>query len=239
MVLPIQSDLRALKNPRKAEILSGFFKTGPGQYGEGDVFLGVPVPETRKLVRKYLETADFDTVSLLLKSPYHEERFAGVLMIVEFAKRKTYPIETIARFYMDHRERINSWDLVDVSSEHIIGPYLAHGLSGPERRRFIEDCIASPHLWTNRIIILASFYGIKHGNADMIFSIAPHFFTHPHDLIHKSAGWMLREAGKRVSETALYAFLDTYASRMPRTMLRYAIERMPEEKKRRYMHYQL
>lgn len=174
-------------------------------------------------------------VHILLSSEYHEERLAGVLILVEFAKRKTFPIEEIAEFYMEHSDRINNWDLVDTSAGYIIGPYLTHCLSEPECSVFIEKCIASEHLWTNRIIILTSLYFITQGDASMIFAIAPRFFPHRHDLIHKATGWMLREAGKRVSEKLLCDFLDIHAGAMPRTMLRYAIERLSEEKRKKYI----
>lgn len=177
----------------------------------------------------------FKEIQTLLDSLYHEERLAGVLILVEFAKRKTFPLETIAKFYMAHTDRINNWDLVDTSAGYIIGPYLAHCLSESDREVFIEKCIASEHLWTNRIIILASLYFIVRGDANMILAIAPRFFPHRHDLIHKAAGWMLREAGKRVSDKLLCDFLDIHAGAMPRTMLRYAIERLSEEKRKRYM----
>lgn len=186
-------------------------------------------------MKKYLSASALESVDTLLGSPYHEERLAGVLTLVEFAKRKTFPIKEIAEFYMTHTDRINNWDLVDTSAGYIIGPYIAHCLSELERADFIEKCIASKHLWTNRIIILASLYFIVQGDASMIFAIAPRFFPHKHDLIHKATGWMLREAGKRVSEELLCEFLDTHAGAMPRTMLRYAIERLSEEKKRKYM----
>ena len=171
---------------------------------------------------------------MLLLSEYHEERLAAMLILVDFAKRKIFSVRVLADFYMQNAHRINNWDLVDVSSEHIIGPYILE-LRENERMTFIEACITSPHLWTNRIIVLTSFHSIKKGDPSMIFRIAPHFFSHPHDLIHKAAGWMLREAGKRCSESLLCQFLDEHAGRMPRTMLRYAIERLPEEQRKSYM----
>lgn len=146
-----------------------------------------------------------------------------------------YNIKQLAEFYMNHREYINNWDLVDTSAEHIIGPYIEQCLTHEERMKFIDDCIASPHLWTNRIIILASFYQIKKWDEKPTFSIVPRFLNHPHDLMHKACGWMLREVGKRIDENKLCKFLDEYATRMPRTMLRYAIERLDEEKKMSYM----
>lgn len=191
--------------------------------------------DTRKVVQSYIAEASFETVEVLLESEYHEERLAGVLILVEWAKKKKVPITELARFYMQHRECINNWDLVDTSAEHIIGPYIESRLTHAEGVSFIESCISSEHLWTNRIIILASFYQIKHGNESLTFSLVPRFLSHPHDLIHKACGWMLREVGKRVSEEKLCEFLDTYSTKMPRTMLRYAIERLDMETKIQYM----
>lgn len=173
-------------------------------------------------------------VETLLQSKYHEERLAGVLLLAGFAKNKTFSVGQICHFYMEHAACVNNWDLVDVSSEPIIGPYLAE-LPKEQRTDFVERCIATPHLWTNRMIIIATFYDIKQGKAKSIFAIAPRFFTHPHDLIHKATGWMLREAGKRVSEEQLCEFLDTHTKNMPRTMLRYAIERLDEPKRKTYL----
>ena len=178
---------------------------------------------------------DLEKVEILLRSEYHEERLAGVHTLVEFAKKKQYNIQELGEFYMSHANRINNWDLVDTSAPDIIWPYIEQSLAHEERMKFIDDCIASPHLWTNRIIILASFYQIKKWDEKLIFSIIPRFLDHPHDLMHKACGWMLREVGKRVSENKLCEFLDEYVTRMPRTMLRYAIERLDTEKKVSYM----
>ena len=199
------------------------------------MFLGIPVGDTRSVVQHYRNDTNFETVEILLGSEYHEERLSGVLMLVEWAKKQKFPIDEFANFYMNHRNQINNWDLVDTSAEHIIGPYIENYLTHEERLAFIESCISSEHLWTNRIIILASFYQIKHGNEALTFSLVPRFLSHPHDLIHKACGWMLREVGKRISEEKLCEFLDVYRTRMPRTMLRYAIERLDPEAKIRYM----
>ncbi len=170
-----------------------------------------------------------------LKNKYHEVRLAGVLMLVYFAQKKKYPLEEIAHFYMDHVVGINNWDLVDVSSEHIIGPYIEQCLIHEERVKFINDCITNNNLWVNRIIILASFYQIKQGNPKITLSIAERMFTHKHDLIHKAVGWMLREVGKRCTLDTLRSFLNIYAHEMPRTMLRYAIEKMSPDERRHYL----
>lgn len=234
-MLPIQSSLRAIASSENAQVSARFFKSWPWEYGEWDIFLGIPVPNTRKIVNQYLGEMDLEKVEILLQSPYHEERLAGVLTLVAWAKKEKYPIKQLAEFYMNHRENINNWDLVDTSAEHIVGPYIEKSLTHEEWVKLIDDCIASSHLWTNRIIILASFYQIKKWNEKLTFSIVPRFLSHPHDLMHKACGWMLREVGKRVSENKLCEFLDEYATRMPRTMLRYAIERLDTEKKTKYM----
>lgn len=234
-MLPIQSTLRTAASSENAQVSARFFKSWPGEYGEWDMFLGIPVPDTRKVVIKYLNEMNLEKVEILLKSEFHEERLAGVLTLVAWAKKEKYSIKQLAEFYMNHREYINNWDLVDTSAEHIIGPYIEKSLTHEEWVKFIDDCIASPHLWTNRIIILTSFYQIKKWNEKLTFSIVPKFLSHPHDLMHKACGWMLREVGKRVNEARLCDFLDEYATRMPRTMLRYAIERLDEEKRVKYM----
>lgn len=141
-------------------------------------------------------------------------------------QKKRFFLKEIANFYMDHVHGINNWDLVDVSSEHIIGPYIEHILTGKERETFINDCIISDNLWVNRIIILASFYYIKKRDPKLTLYLAEKFLSHKHDLIHKATGWMLREVGKRCSLDELRNFLNQHASKMPRTMLRYAIEKL-------------
>lgn len=179
---------------------------------------------------------NLEKVATLLSSEYHEERLAGVHTLVEFSKKGPYSIRELGGFYMNHRDRINNWDLVDTSAPHIIGPYLELFPSLSERETFIESCITSENLWINRIIVLASFYHInKLHDETVTFQIVPRFLSHPHDLIHKACGWMLREVGKRVSETRLCEFLDEYASKMPRTMLRYAIERLDSSTRAMYL----
>jgi 3-methyladenine DNA glycosylase AlkD len=227
------AEIHSLKNPEKIKIYQGFFKTGKGEYGEGDVFLGLTVPQTRGLVKKYAPEMSLDDIDTLLADKHHEIRLAGVLILVYFAQKKKYPLSELARFYMQHVSGINNWDLIDTSSEHIIGPYIQHELTHEERVDFITKCIASSNLWINRIIVLASFYQIKQGNGKLTIYIAERMLTHKHDLIHKAIWWMLREVGKRCSMDELRGFLDQYAPKMPRTMLRYAIEKM-EQKEREF-----
>ncbi len=193
-MLPIQSELRSLANAEKAKILAGFFKTGKGQYAEGDRFLGIPVPTTRSVVRKFLSDLSFADVSTLLESPYHEERLSGVITLVEWVRKGRTGVRETAEFYLARRERINNWDLVDVSAPDIVGRYLSECLSESERATFVRECVESPHLWTNRIVAVASFYEIRKGGDALIFELAERFLRHPHDLMHKAVGWMLREA---------------------------------------------
>ena len=234
-MIPIISEIHSMRNPEKIKIYQGFFKTSKGEYGEGDVFLGLTVPQTRGLVKKYAPTMTLDDVDILLADKHHEVRLAGVLILVYFAQQKIYPLKELARFYMQHVPGINNWDLIDTSSEHIIGPYIQHELTHEERVDFITQCMASSNLWINRIIVLASFHQITQGNAKLTIYIAERMLSHKHDLIHKAIGWMLREVGKRCSLEELRGFLDQYAREMPRTMLRYAIEKMSPEERQKYM----
>lgn len=232
---PIQSELRKTGNSDKAKQALRFFKTWPGEYGEGDIFLGVTVPETRKIVWKYRQNSSLHDAEILLQSDYHEERLAGLYLLVFFSKIKQHSISELAEFYMKYHHRINNWDLVDTSAEHIIWPYIEKWLTHEERVDFIQKCITSDNLWVNRIIVIASFYQIKHWNEKLTFYIVPYFLKHPHDLMHKACGWMLREVWKRIDEWLLIQFLDIYAIHMPRTMLRYAIERFNQEKREYYL----
>lgn len=231
----LQKDLHSLDTPERAKGSTRFFKTGAGQYGEGDVFIGVTVPETRALVKKYAPRLTISDVEQLLSSKFHEERLVAVLTLVYFVQNKTYPLPQLGQFYLDHVDRINNWDLIDSSSEYVIGPYL-ETLDHPTRQKLIDDCINSENLWLNRIIILASFHQLKKGNEKLTFYIAEKYLNHKHDLIHKATGWLLREVGKRIDEKLLTSFLDQHASQMPRTMLRYAIERLPVDERQFYLH---
>lgn len=231
----IQTHLRSLQDTKRSVSSMRFFKTGVWEYGEGDIFLGITVPETRKIVKQYEKVLGLSDIKDLLMSPYHEERLAWVIILAEWAKKKRYPLRDIATFYMNHRERINNWDLVDVSAEHIIWPYIEEILTHEKRQEFIDSCINSHHLWTNRIIVLASFYQIKKWNEKLTFYIVAKFLHHPHDLMHKACGWMLREVGKRINMNTLSAFLDMHGQNMPRTMLRYALEHYDEETRKKYM----
>ena len=225
----VKRELRALADPRDAKNLQRFFKTGKGQYGEGDRFLGVRVPQLRALARRFRSLPHEHMLSLL-RSPWHEQRLLALLLLVEHYRRGTDAERaTICRAYLEHTNYINNWDLVDSSAEHIVG-----GQLDPEDLRGVEALAHSESLWERRIAMLATFYWIKAGEFRPALHVAELLLNDSHDLIHKAVGWMLREIGKRdlaVEE----CFLSKHCRSMPRTMLRYAIERFPEPRRRRYL----
>jgi 3-methyladenine DNA glycosylase AlkD len=157
IIANIQKDLRSKADAKKSALLARFFKTGPGEYAEGDKFLGLTVPMTRAIIKKYAHDATLDDVDQLIKSEYHEERLTALLILVFFAKHNKYSMSVLGKFYMSHVQYINNWDLVDLSSPHIIGPYVCDYMAHDERKQFIDDCIASAHLWTVRIIVIVAF----------------------------------------------------------------------------------
>jgi 3-methyladenine DNA glycosylase AlkD len=220
-------DLHDLANPRRAAAASRFFKTAPGQYGAGDRFLGIPVPTLRKLAAQY-QALSISEISALLSSPWHEARLLALLIMVrQFRGATRRRQRALYRLYMRRRARVNNWDLVDCSAEHIVGAYLRDG-----GRRELTRLARSSRLWERRMAMMATFHYIKRGEFDDTFRIARLLLDDPHDLIHKAVGWMLREVGNR-NRSAEEAFLRRHAKAMPRTMLRYAIERFPEGLRRR------
>jgi len=219
----------ALADPDRAKSSQGFFKTGPGQYGEGDRFLGFTVPALRTLVREYAGLS-LRATAALLKSPWHEERLLALLILVrQYEDGDATVRDEIYQCYIDNRSRINNWDLVDCSAPQIVGAHLLHGGRG-----FLRDLARSASLWDRRIAMLATFHYIKAGDFDDALAIARMLLGDREDLIHKAVGWMLREVGKR-DRKALERFLRAHADRMPRTTLRYAIERFPDDLRRRYL----
>jgi 3-methyladenine DNA glycosylase AlkD len=229
-VKDIHAEVRRLADPEKAKILQRFFKTGPGQYGEGDIFAGITVPVIRKLVSKYRDIPLGDTVKLL-QSPVHEERLLTLFILVEKCRRGDDATrKRIYNFYRKNIRYINNWDLVDLSAEHIVGAYL----DGTDRVPLYR-LARSKSLWKRRIAILATFHDIKRGIPDHTLALADVLLSDRHDLIHKAVGWMLREVGKRCSPDTLREFLRTRYHNMPRTMLRYAIERFPAEERAAYL----
>lgn len=221
--------LRSLSDPEIAEHSLRFFKTGPGEYGEGDRFLGIRVPVLRKQVGRFKE-ASLEAAEALLHSPWHEERlFALLLMVAKYQKGDEGEKAAVYRCYMENTAYINNWDLIDSSAPYIVGPYLE------ERDKSVLYAFArSESLWERRIAIMATFYYIKHSRFETTLDIAEILLHDEEDLIHKAVGWMLREIGKRDMETEK-AFLKPRYKTMPRTMLRYAIEKFPEEDRQLYL----
>ena len=204
-----------------------YFKTGAGQYGDGDVFIGVKVPAVRGVVKRF-RGLPLDEIDALLDDAEHEHRLAGVLLLV--AAYPGSPSEVVDRYLAAvHRGRVNNWDLVDASSEFILGPWLLE-----RDRRMLVELAASDSLWERRVAVLATFEFIKHGDASTTLELAEQLLDDREDLIQKAVGWMLREVGKRVSREALTGFLDAHAAAMPRTMLSYAIEHLSPDDRARY-----
>lgn len=204
-----------------------YFKTGAGQYGDGDVFIGVKVPAVRGVVKRF-RGLPLDEIDALLDDAEHEHRLAGVLLLV--AAYPGSPSEVVDRYLAaGHRGRVNNWDLVDASSEFILGPWLLE-----RDRRMLVELAASDSLWERRVAVLATFEFIKHGDASTTLELAEQLLDDREDLIQKAVGWMLREVGKRVSREALTGFLDAHAAAMPRTMLSYAIEHLSPDDRARY-----
>ncbi|MBU0621467.1 MAG: DNA alkylation repair protein [Gammaproteobacteria bacterium] len=226
----IRKQLRALASPETAAILQRFFKTGPGEYGEGDVFLGIKVPPLRALAKQHRD-ADLDTIASLLDSRYHEERLFALLLLMQFYQAGDTPGQQAAcDLYLARTQRINNWDLVDISAPHIVGRHLQD-----RSRKVLHTLARSPMLWERRIAIIATFHFIRLGDFADTLRIAGILLHDEHDLMHKAVGWMLREIGKR-DLTVEEGFLLRHYHSMPRTMLRYAIERFPEQRRIDFLH---
>jgi 3-methyladenine DNA glycosylase AlkD len=227
--LEIHHHLQTLADEDKASVLQRFFKTGPGEYGEGDVFLGIRVPQLRKLAKTHQALA-LPEITTLLRSPIHEERLLALLILVRaYSRGDMSRQEEIYRLYLEHTAFINNWDLVDASAEHMVGAHLKDRSKEPLYR-----LARSPLLWERRIAIMATFHYIKGGDHAETLRLAAMLLRDGEDLIHKAVGWMLREVGKR-DVSVEEAFLKEHYRTMPRTMLRYAIERFPEERRQRYL----
>lgn len=225
--------LRKLGNKRRAAISQRFFKTGPGEYGEGDIFLGITVPELRKLAKEYQAIA-LAEVAQILRSTIHEERLLALLILIRaYARGDARFKEKIYNLYLKNTRYINNWDLVDTSAEHIVGAFLMDKGKKP-----LYALVQSSDLWERRIAIMATFHFIKGGQFTETLKIARMLLSDKEDLIHKAVGWMLREVGKRLLQ-AEEQFLKAHYKKMPRTMLRYAIERFPEAKRQRYLKSQV
>lgn len=219
------------KDDKQAKHLSQFFKTGKGQYGENDVFLGLKVGQTRTIVKEFWQKYSISETANFLKNPYHEIRLGALLMLIK--KYENAEIENkkeIYETYIKNVEYVNNWDLVDMTAPNIVGDYVFNFGSTDDLWKLAN----SSNLWSQRVSIVASWYFIKRGKYNYTLDICEKFFTHDHDLIHKATGWMLREVGKK-DEKTLCDFLDKNACYMPRTSLRYAIERFEETKRKAYL----
>ena len=232
MLSSLHANVSALATPERAKANTWFFKTGPGEYGEGDQFAGLTLPQVRTLVRQYRDLSIEDCEELL-HSPLHEERLLAVLLLVQRCKaRKTdAPArERIYNLYLANSAYVNNWDLVDASAPYIVGPYLQD-----KPRDVLLHLAASELVWDRRIAVLATFHYIKQGDCTDALRVAEALMGDKHDLIHKAVGWMLREVEKRCGHAVLTAFLDQYAATMPRTALRYALEHFEPEERAHYM----
>lgn len=238
----ILHDLKAKSSDEKAKGMSRYFKTGPGQYGEGDVFLGVTVPDQRSIVKLYSKQANIDTVSFLLNAEYHEARLAGVLILLDCftrtlkeEKKKTKSNSTVLdpkewiQLYLTSTHRLNNWDLVDTSAPGVLGRWLED-----KDRSVLYKLAKSKMLWENRIAMVATLHFIRQHDLEDVFRLSEIFLTHSHDLMHKATGWMLREAWKKDAKR-VEAFLITHKTIMPRTTLRYAIEKLPAIRRAKMM----
>lgn len=217
-------------NPSQVEGLARFFKTGPGQYGHGDKFLGIKVPVTRSVVKDCWKSVTFDDLEECITSEYHEVRLAALLTLVEIFKHSRELQQKCVDFYLSHTEYINNWDLVDLSCYPLLGMWLLN----KDRSLLYNMARNGKTIWEQRIGMVSTMTFIRHGQLDDTFAIADILLHHPHDLIHKAVGWLLREAGKR-DKSALEAYLAPRYRGMPRTMLRYAIEKFPEPERQAYL----
>ena len=242
--------MESLRNEEQRRVLMGFFKTGPGEYGEGDEFLGLKVPQTREVVRA-AKDLPLSEVPVLLMSHWHEVRLCGLLIMVDMfekqaTKRLTHDVKAICKrdeiltMYLKYAEQANNWDLVDLSAPKILGHWLLLPTNlgdGTEdyKRQVLDELAQSSNLWRQRMSIVCTWKTSQMGDASWCLRYAEIHLHHPHDLMHKAVGWMLREMGKRVSMELLREFLRQHAHEMPRTALRYAIEKMTDAERKQWM----
>ncbi|KGN79828.1 DNA alkylation repair protein [Porphyromonas gulae] len=229
----VTTDFKRIGNPERAGQMQRFFKTAPGEYAEGDLFLGISVPDIRAYEKAHRPwTAK--TLALLLERPYHEVRHLALISMTELYRRtRSEEVrEELLATYLSHTTMINNWDLVDVSAPGIVGEYVhAHPIEG---NALLDRLADSSLLWEQRIAMVANWRLIRYGEYEATTRIAERLLHHPHDLIHKAVGWMLREMGKK-QESLLFAFLDKHAATMPRTALRYALEKLPSDLRSYYL----
>ena len=228
------SDLQKMADPEKAISSKRFFKTGKGEYGEGDEFLGISVPNMQKVAKKYINL-DLNNIKILLENKYHEVRVAALTIITykfeDFQKDKNEnELKNIYNFYLENTQYINNWDLVDLSCYKIVGAYLLD-----KDRSVLYKLAISKSLWERRIAIVSTFAFIRNGEYEDTIKICEILLNDKQELIHKATGWMLREAGKKINKDLLINFLDIHRGNMPRIMLRYSIERLSTDEKSFYM----
>lgn len=230
MLEQLKKDMRGMANPERARVSRSYFKTGKGEYGEGDVFLGMNASQMRKLAREYAALA-MEDLERLLASAVHEERGLALLVLVNrFQRADAAERQRIYGFYMKHTAAVNNWDLVDCSAPYIVGPHLEG-----RGTRVLAKLARSRNVWERRIAILATYHFIRQGRPEETLRIAEMLLGDEHDLIHKAVGWMLREVGKRCGEEVEAAFLEKHCRAMPRTMLRYAVERFPAPRRAHFL----
>ncbi len=235
----IQTELQNKKDPERAACNAWFFKTGPGEYGEGDQFLGIRVPEQRKLAKKYKNLLTIKETEKLLHSKWHEQRLTALFILIYKYQKKEKDKkvqekkqEEIYKLYLNNTKWINNWDLIDTTSHHIVGGYL-HGRAR-KQKEILYTFAKSKDLWKKRIAIISTYNFIKHFDYDDTIKISKILLKDKHDLIHKAVGWMLREIGNR-DRNVEEEFLKKHYKTMPRTMLRYAIEKFPERRRKAYL----
>ena len=225
----VEATLAGLRDPKKADFYPRFFRTGKGEYGEGDRFVGVVVTNQRKIARRF-RALILSELAKLLHSPMHEHRLTALFTLVDqFQRADAAGRRRVAEFYLEHLDRVNNWDLVDASAHKILGPHLRE-----RDRGLLDELAGSGHLWRQRIAIIATYAYIRAGDFGDTLRIADKLITHNHDLTHKAVGWMLREVGKR-DLTILEEFLGPRYRRMPRRMLRYAIEKLEPARRKSYL----
>ena len=240
--------MESLQNEKQRQVLMGFFKTEPGEYGEGDEFLGLKVPQTREIVKLAGRDTPLDKVPELLMSHWHEVRLCGLLMLVDkfgkLAKKRLENDEAaiqgrdeIVKMYLQHAERANNWDLVDLSAPKILGNWLVLPTQLGDKMKIMDDLATSPCLWKQRMSMVSTWKTTQQGDPSWCLRYAEWHLHHPHDLMHKAVGWMLREVGKRCSMDLLRQFLEQHVHDMPRTALRYAIEQMSDDERKYWMNY--
>ncbi len=232
MLKEIEEALAVLSIPEKAEFFPKFFKTGKGEYGEGDIFLGVKVPDQRLVAKEYFAKISLEDLSSLLSSKYHEHRLTALFMLIsKFEKTKDKAVKAeIIEFYLNHLKHINNWDLVDSSCYKILGRYAFEN----QKEDLLRKLAVSEEMWHKRIAVVGTMHYVKKGNYELTKEFVTLNLKHPHDLMHKANGWLLREMGQK-NEQELLGYLNQYYKEMPRTCLRYAIEKLDEDLRQDYL----